>query len=243
MALSLNKRDLTKYDLELLIDVSGSTANPGANPRQTRLEEALKIAQLLVEEMDAIDDDGITIGLFDSTLRCVAENTTKANAHEILGLARPGSRTDTAGALQSRIDDYFGQRFGSPAVTESRSVRHGLHKQTETVVVSPAVPADPTTKPRVIVIVTDGEPNDETALENVIIQATRRLTAEGLGREALGISFIQVGTDAQATTWLKRLDDGLCPGRGATLDIVNCLTIDDAYELSTREILEAALDD
>ncbi|MFM6815053.1 MAG: VWA domain-containing protein, partial [Dolichospermum sp.] len=53
------------------------------------------------------------------------------------------------------------------------------------------------TKPNgeTILVITDGEPDDRKAVFEVIIQATRQMEKD----EELGISMIQVGTDAQAT--------------------------------------------
>ena len=56
-----------------------------------------------------------------------------------------------------------------------------------------------------ILIVTDGEPDDRKAVMKVIIEASRRMDRD----EELALSFIQVGTDAQATKFLKILDDEL----------------------------------
>ena len=80
------------------------------------------------------------------------------------------------------------------------------------------------------------------AVEATLVEATKRLTKEKLTRDALGVTFIQTGEDPKATEFLRMLDDGL-EKRGATMDIVNCLTIDEVRGLSTQHVLERALDD
>jgi uncharacterized protein with von Willebrand factor type A (vWA) domain len=57
------------------------------------------------------------------------------------------------------------------------------------------------TKPNgeTIVVVTDGEPDDRKAVMKVIIEASRRMDRD----EELAISFIQVGSEAQATKFSK----------------------------------------
>jgi Mg-chelatase subunit ChlD len=96
------------------------------------------------------------------------------------------------------------------------------------------------TKPNgeTILVVTDGEPDDRKAVMKVIIEASRRIERD----EELAISFIQVGTDAQATKFLKVLDDEL-QGAGAKFDIVDTVTIDDMEDMTLTEVLLNAITD
>ena len=96
------------------------------------------------------------------------------------------------------------------------------------------------TKPNgeTIVVVTDGEPDDRKAVMKVIIEASRRMERD----EELAITFIQVGTDAQATKFLKILDDEL-QGAGAKFDIVDTVTIDDMEDMTLTEVLLNAIVD
>lgn len=233
MALKLKKRDLSKYDLEVLIDTSGSMDAKDTPSGLSRLNDSKKMVGLLIQEMSVIDDDGITVGCFDTTIHDVYENTTDATAQKVLAKASAtGAGTYHDIALKARIDAYFARRFGTPGT------KGGLFSKG-----TPATPANPNCKPVIIVVITDGQPsNSQSAVENVIIEATKRLTKEGLTRDALGISFIQTGRDAGAKAFLEKLNNGLTQ-RGATMDIVNCITIDDAVGLSTTQILEKALDD
>ena len=89
-----------------------------------------------------------------------------------------------------------------------------------------------------ILVVTDGEPDDRKAVMKVIIEASRRMDRD----EELAISFIQVGTDAQATKFLKVLDDEL-QGAGAKFDIVDTVTMDDMEDMTLREVLLNAIID
>jgi uncharacterized protein with von Willebrand factor type A (vWA) domain len=96
------------------------------------------------------------------------------------------------------------------------------------------------TKPNgeTILVVTDGEPDDRKAVMRVIIEASRRMDRD----EELGISFIQVGTDQQATRFLKILDDEL-QSAGAKFDICDTITMDDMEDLSLSEVLLNAIND
>ena len=96
------------------------------------------------------------------------------------------------------------------------------------------------TKPNgeTILVVTDGEPDDRKAVMKVIIEASRRLDRD----EELAISFIQVGNDAQATRFLKILDDEL-QSAGAKFDICDTITMDDMEDMSLSEVLLNAIND
>ena len=89
-----------------------------------------------------------------------------------------------------------------------------------------------------ILVVTDGEPDDRKAVMKVIIEASRRMDRD----EELAISFIQVGTDQQATRFLKVLDDEL-QGAGAKFDICDTITMEQMEDLSLSEVLLNAITD
>jgi hypothetical protein len=89
-----------------------------------------------------------------------------------------------------------------------------------------------------ILVITDGEPDDRKAVFEVIISATRQMERD----EELGISMIQVGSDAQATKFLKALDDQL-QGVGAKFDICDAITLDDMEDMSLADILMNAITD
>ncbi|MDZ8094314.1 MAG: VWA domain-containing protein [Nostoc sp. DedQUE05] len=96
------------------------------------------------------------------------------------------------------------------------------------------------TKPNgeTILVITDGEPDDRKAVFEVIIHATRQMERD----EELGISIIQVGSDAQATKFLKALDDQL-QSVGAKFDICDTVTLDDLEEISLVDVLTNAITD
>ncbi|OUL32745.1 VWA domain-containing protein [Nostoc sp. 106C] len=89
-----------------------------------------------------------------------------------------------------------------------------------------------------ILVVTDGEPDDRKAVMKVIIEASRHMDRD----EELAISFIQVGNDAQATRFLKVLDDEL-QGAGAKFDICDTITMEDMEDMSLSEVLLNAIND
>jgi Mg-chelatase subunit ChlD len=89
-----------------------------------------------------------------------------------------------------------------------------------------------------ILVITDGEPDDRKAVFEVIIQATRQMERD----EELGISIIQVGSDAQAKKFLTALDDQL-QSVGAKFDICDTITLDDLEDMSLADVLMNAITD
>ncbi len=96
------------------------------------------------------------------------------------------------------------------------------------------------TKPNgeTILVITDGEPDDRKAVFEVIISATRQMDRD----EELAVSMIQVGSDPQATKFLKALDDQL-QSVGAKFDICDTVTLDDLEEMSLADVLMNAITD
>lgn len=96
------------------------------------------------------------------------------------------------------------------------------------------------TKPggETILVITDGEPDDRRAVMETVIAGTQQMERD----EELAISFIQVGTDAGATKFLKALDDQL-GSVGAKFDICDTITMDDMADLSLAEVLTSAIED
>lgn len=95
---------------------------------------------------------------------------------------------------------------------------------------------DANTKPIVLAIVTDGEPSDRKATKLAIVNATKEMTDDA----QIGISFIQIGADAGAASFLQDLDDNLT-NEGAKFDIVDTKHMDNIDNIMVA--LEAALDD
>jgi hypothetical protein len=89
-----------------------------------------------------------------------------------------------------------------------------------------------------ILVITDGEPDDRKAVFEIIIRATQQMEKD----EELGISMIQVGSDPQATKFLKALDDQL-QSVGAKFDICDTVTLDDLEDMSLADVLMNAITD
>jgi hypothetical protein len=96
-----------------------------------------------------------------------------------------------------------------------------------------------------IVVVTDGVPDDSEAVMKAIIEASRQMERD----EELGISFIQIGNDPEATRFLKLLDDQLKSKNegdgGAKFDIVDVVTLEEIEneQFTLQEVLLNAIID
>lgn len=92
--------------------------------------------------------------------------------------------------------------------------------------------------PETILVITDGEPDDQRAVMKVIIDATRAITRD----EELAFSFIQVGKDEGAARFLSLLDNELSKA-GAAFDIVDTINMEEIEEVGLTEVLLRAIQD
>jgi hypothetical protein len=98
--------------------------------------------------------------------------------------------------------------------------------------------------PVTILVVTDGAPQDPDEVIRVIVDATKRMHSLGCKDEDIGIQLLQIGHDAQATKFLKMLDDNLVSNYGAMFDIVDTVSIDDVEERGgIKQVLLDAVND
>lgn len=80
--------------------------------------------------------------------------------------------------------------------------------------------------PVTILIVTDGRPQDEKDVIDLIIQTTHKMKTQQLKDEDIGIQILQIGHDENATRFLNYLDDHLI-SNGACFDIVDTVPINE----------------
>jgi len=136
------------------------------------------------------------------------EQVTTAKVNQIFEENDPSGTTNLAAVLQDAVNHYFQSR----ATSESQG--------------------------EIILVVTDGEPDDQKAVMRVIVEASRRCERD----DELGISFIQVGNDPGATRFLKALDDQLVSA-GAKFDLCDTVTLDQMEDMTLAEVLLGALQD
>lgn len=79
-----------------------------------------------------------------------------------------------------------------------------------------------------ILIVTDGQPNQKKPVFDEIVKATQKIKS----RSELAITFLRIGQDTDAITFLKEIDDDLIKKHQAALDICDTK---DFYELEEND--------
>lgn len=90
-----------------------------------------------------------------------------------------------------------------------------------------------------LIVVTDGAPDSQDAAAKVIVEATKKMDRD----EELAIQFLQIGTDAGATAFLRYLDDDLVSKLGAKFDIVDTTTQAEAENMTFSELLLKTITD
>ena len=209
--------DLQKYDIYFLLDKSGSMGQKDSSTgNKTRWEVAQETVVALARKAAEFDEDGITVVPFSAKRPDGKfeefDKVTEVKVSEVFAKVQPNGGTDTAGALKQVTDDYFAKKAANPSET----------------------------KPRIIIILTDGVPDDKDALRDVIVKTTKKMDRD----EEIGILFVQAGNDTSATKTLKEYDDDLVGKYGAKFDIVDTKTADELGSMpDLAQALIAALDD
>lgn len=200
---------LNNRDYTLIIDKSGSMSTPDQAGGKSRWSAAQESTLALARKCEQFDPDGITVYLFSGRFKRF-DNVTAAKVEQIFQENDPSGTTDLASVLKSATDDYFARKAKGEAKPEGE----------------------------IILVITDGEPDDRKAVMKVIIEASRKMERD----EELSISLIQVGNDSSATRFLKALDDEL-QGAGAKFDMVDTITLEDMEGFTLTEVLMNAISD
>lgn len=155
-----------------------------------------------------LDPDGMTVYAFNNAFKRY-DGVTADKVKQVFTENEPGGGTDLAGVLKHAVDDFLKRKAA------------GTIKTGDT-----------------ILVVTDGEPNDQAAVGKVICDATKQLDND----DQLAIQFLQIGKDAAAQTFLHKLDDNIV---GAKFDIVDTKTFDEIEQsgMTMTDMLLAAIQD
>ena len=94
-------------------------------------------------------------------------------------------------------------------------------------------------KPQIIIVITDGVPDDKQAVIDEIVAATQKMESD----EQLGVLVVQIGKDEKAKAYLKTLDDDLVEKHGAKFDIVDAKTEEEMGNMSLAELIMQAIED
>jgi len=200
---------LQNRDFTIIIDKSGSMATPDMPNGKSRWAACQESVLALATKVEQFDPDGLTVYAFNNSFKRY-ENVTAAKVSDVFKENEPQGGTDLDGVLSHALNDYFTRK--SAGTTKANG--------------------------DLIIVVTDGEPNDRKAVSRVIVEATKKMDKD----EELAIGFIQIGKDGAAQQFLKSLDDDLT-GQGAKFDIVDAQTADDLENRPFTESLEKMITD
>jgi len=126
------------------------------------------------------DQDGIEIHFINSTeSRSGVRDSTKVEA--LFRSVKPHGRTPLGTRLTSLLEEYYKRLESNPQ----------------------------STKPVNFIVITDGAPTDNDETERGIIKYAKALDAKNARVAQMGIQFVQIGDDPDATAFLKKLDDDL----------------------------------
>lgn len=214
VATELKKEALARQYV-LLIDNSGSmgSADPDGG---TRWKAAENVTKQLIDAMFKYDmDHKVPVFLFGHEIVNVGEVSKPEHVMAIFKDHGPtGASTDLASALDASLKLHLGASRNNYEVVPGTT----------------------------IVVITDGAPNSQSA----VLETLRRYAdpKNGLIKndEELAISFIQVGDDSGAKSFLDGLDGGFMFD-GRKLDICDTKKDDDVRKLGAEKILADAIFD
>ena len=202
--------DMTNLDVIALIDRSGSMDEAVGNGNTTtRWDRAQESLMSLARTFEKIDADGIDAIFFDAK---AAPNwgVNSARVGELFAARGPGGSTNLAAALEIALSKALERRKAGGAEA----------------------------KQQFIFVITDGKPDNQQAVAQVIVNATKQMKEDG----EIAILLCQVGYNAEAKAFLTWLDDNL-EAQGAKFDIVDACNLDDVFDLPTAELVAKAFND
>ena len=137
-----------------------------------------------------------------------------------------GSNIQTSvGVTSANLSEVFSQRSPRGSTPLAEALKEALKV------------AAKNDKKDMIVVFTDGVPDDKDAAAKVITEAANKQETD----DALTFLFIQIGYDADAKAYLQKLDDSLT---GAKFDIVDAKTMEEAEQFATTtDLIIAAIND
>lgn len=206
----MNVDKLKNRDYVLVLDKSGSMQATDTPTGKSRWLYAQESTLAIAQKLSELDPDGITVVPFAGSFK-VYENTTPEKVAQIFKENEPMGGTVLAPVLAKCFSDYLARKKDGKAKANGE----------------------------ILLVVTDGEPQDEAQVAKEIVKFTKQLDS---GDDEYGISFIQVGRDVAAASFLKRLDDNLV-SEGAKYDIVDTKTMDELENVGLTEALIASLED
>jgi len=197
----------------IIIDGSGSMQNAVSrhNPSKSRWQAMEETTIAVADKVGNMDPDGADILLMHDNRIKNYPNQKSGDQVKEIFLLQPNGGTPTAEALKEAFSRF------QTAAKKGDLVRS------------------------VIIVFTDGAPNDTRAVEREIVNQTKFMSANDLEDNMCTVLFIQVGDDSAAEAELTRLDEGL-KGKCNGYDIVDTQTIATLGSTPITTVVLAAID-
>jgi len=199
---------LENRDFTIIIDKSGSMGTSDVRGK-SRWEAAQESTQAIASGVEKYDPDGLTLYTFSGSFKRY-DNVTAMKVKDVFAENSPMGSTALHLVLRDALLDVEKRKKAGNSKANGD----------------------------LIIVVTDGEPDDKNAVAQEIIRASKTMDRD----EELAILFAQVGNDAGAQKFLKSLDDDL-QGKGAKFDIVDTITFDEMENKTLTEVLINAIND
>lgn len=191
-------------DYVIIIDKSGSMATRDMPGGISRWQAAQESTYAIAAKVFELDPDGIDIMLFSNYVN-EFHNVGPARVEQIFMENEPMGGTRMAEVLQIALNNYFAKRDAGKAKPNGE----------------------------MILVVTDGQPDNRDDVINVLVQNAFRLRSS----DKLAINFVQVGNDPSATEFLNFLDNHLIQLKGAPRDFVETVKLAEVEQKGLRQVL------
>ncbi|KAE8225452.1 hypothetical protein CF319_g1809 [Tilletia indica] len=214
---------LKSYDCVFIVDDSSSmhvNEQPDGSMGPSRWDEARDALAGVVELARHYDEDGVDIVFLNSEATLLGTKDAAA-VRTLFDSIDPQGPTPTGERLEMLMLDYW-EKLDSYSERKKRGA---------------LTPGESPPKKLNYIIITDGRPTDEPS--DVIVNCARRLDEGRYPLSQIGIQFLQVGNDPEATRALNELDDELSKVHKVR-DMVDTTTYA-GMMLSTEAITKALL--
>jgi hypothetical protein len=182
-----------------------------------RWRQAEEAVKIIAPKVCEFDADGISLYFFSSRFQKFENVKTAEEVNRHFNDNRPSGSTALAQVLEDAV-----------APDNFVLSKSGKHKHR---------------KPETILVVTDGVPDDRPGVEKVIVNAANSLDED----QELSVTIIQIGDDASAAKWLKKLDDELQNGASkagkAKFDIVDTLSMETLRRINFADLVRLSICD
>lgn len=187
---------LSQFDTVFLLDDTGSMVQTDGDEGRSRWEELIESLRYTIDIVCQYDKCGVEVHFFNQDEK---DEDGITDGQRVLDLLAKEVGPDEQGG-----GTYISQPLWailSPYIDRFEDWKNWLRNRSKPRVKKP--------KMLNLIVITDGAAEDREGVEDVIVNAAKRLDQLGAHASQVGIQFLQIGKDHDAARWLKTLDDSL----------------------------------